>query len=53
MSQADEKSGEEDEKSEKGEKCLICCENQANIVLLPCLHGGICNICAQDILINS
>jgi metal-dependent hydrolase (beta-lactamase superfamily II) len=28
-----------------GDKCLVCYENKANIVLLPCRHGGICHFC--------
>ncbi|CAD8197646.1 unnamed protein product [Paramecium octaurelia] len=35
------------------DKCLICYENQPNILFVPCRHGGICEKCAQDIVLKS
>ncbi|CAD8076487.1 unnamed protein product [Paramecium primaurelia] len=30
--------------------CLICFENESNIVLNPCNHGGICTSCSENIM---
>ncbi|CAD8199203.1 unnamed protein product [Paramecium pentaurelia] len=30
--------------------CLICFENEPDIVLHPCNHGGICTICSENIM---
>mmetsp|Transcript_40200 Transcript_40200/g.92407 ORF Transcript_40200/g.92407 Transcript_40200/m.92407 type:complete len:222 (-) Transcript_40200:25-690(-) len=35
------------------ENCEICCERSAEIVLLPCSHGGICRQCSEEILRRS
>ncbi|KAM3133116.1 hypothetical protein pb186bvf_014833 [Paramecium bursaria] len=35
------------------EKCLVCYEQNPDIVFIPCRHGGICQACAEDILIKS
>lgn len=29
--------------------CVICCEKAADVVLLPCNHGGLCYECANTI----
>merc|ERR1712072_171624 len=39
--------------SETPEACEICCENQAEVVFLPCAHGGLCQGCADTILARS
>ncbi|CAD8054218.1 unnamed protein product [Paramecium primaurelia] len=35
------------------EKCQVCFENQPQIVMLPCQHGGICDDCLQKCLRKS
>ncbi|CAD8134611.1 unnamed protein product [Paramecium octaurelia] len=35
------------------EKCQVCFENQPQIVMLPCQHGGICDDCLQKCLKKS
>ncbi|CAD8106927.1 unnamed protein product [Paramecium sonneborni] len=42
----------EDQQSTQ-DKCLICYENQPNILFVPCRHGGICEKCAEDIVVKS
>ncbi|CAD8100448.1 unnamed protein product [Paramecium sonneborni] len=42
----------EDQQSTQ-DKCLICYENQPNILFVPCRHGGICEKCAEDIMVKS
>lgn len=33
--------------------CIVCFEYEASAVMLPCLHGGLCEECAGDILSKS
>ena len=33
-------------------KCSICCENEANAVLMDCGHGGICINCSNALIRN-
>ncbi|CAD8115506.1 unnamed protein product [Paramecium primaurelia] len=35
------------------DKCLICYENQPNILFIQCRHGGICEKCAENIVLKS
>mmetsp|Transcript_25684 Transcript_25684/g.59869 ORF Transcript_25684/g.59869 Transcript_25684/m.59869 type:complete len:222 (-) Transcript_25684:132-797(-) len=35
------------------ENCEICCERNAEMVLLPCSHGGMCRQCSEEILRRS
>mmetsp|Transcript_18677 Transcript_18677/g.38870 ORF Transcript_18677/g.38870 Transcript_18677/m.38870 type:complete len:205 (+) Transcript_18677:1-615(+) len=35
------------------EMCEVCCEAQPEMVFLPCLHGGICRSCAEQIVRRS
>ena len=35
-----------DKVSESQAKCIICCDNPPNAVLMICGHGGICYKCA-------
>ncbi|CAD8109779.1 unnamed protein product [Paramecium sonneborni] len=35
---------------DSGDFCLICFENEANVVLHPCNHGGICNDCSENLI---
>ncbi|KAF7458903.1 putative zinc finger protein [Cryptosporidium felis] len=30
--------------------CMICYENQSNIVFSPCLHSGICDLCIDELM---
>merc|ERR1712216_183415 len=39
--------------SDTPEACEICCEAQAEVVFLPCGHGGLCQGCADAILTRS
>lgn len=34
---------------EEDKECKICFNHQANTVLLPCLHGGMCIKCAKEV----
>lgn len=36
-----------------GGKCYVCYENEANTLFYDCMHGGICNECAKEILLTS
>jgi Zinc finger, C3HC4 type (RING finger) len=40
-------------KDSTGNKCLVCYDNEPNIVFDPCQHGGICQICLEDLLAKS
>eukprot|EP01112_Ceratiomyxa_fruticulosa_P023264 TRINITY_DN881_c0_g1_i2.p1 TRINITY_DN881_c0_g1~~TRINITY_DN881_c0_g1_i2.p1 ORF type:complete len:279 (-),score=45.65 TRINITY_DN881_c0_g1_i2:79-915(-) len=33
------------EKEDESLLCELCCENERNIILLPCAHFGLCNVC--------
>ncbi|CAD8104395.1 unnamed protein product [Paramecium sonneborni] len=35
---------------DSGDFCLICFENEPNVVLHPCNHGGICNNCSENLI---
>lgn len=35
------------------EMCEVCCESLPEIVFIPCLHGGICRSCAEQIVRRS
>lgn len=39
----------EDQKSEEDKLCIICCANQSDILILPCLHLNICAECITEI----
>ncbi|KAH7648129.1 hypothetical protein FG379_000053 [Cryptosporidium bovis] len=30
--------------------CMICYENQSNVVFSPCLHSGICDVCIDELM---
>lgn len=30
-------------------KCMVCCENDSNILFLPCTHHRMCDVCAKNI----
>ena len=32
--------------------CSVCMEGAGDVIVLPCLHGGICEVCAEFILEN-
>lgn len=32
------------------ERCEICCKNESNAILEPCMHGGVCKSCLINIL---
>lgn len=34
-------------------ECLICCENDSNVLIRPCNHGGLCERCAQTMLLEN
>lgn len=36
-----------------GHNCLICCDSQADSVLMECGHGGICFTCGIALCINT
>jgi len=40
----------EDDSSKDEDVCHICMVNQANVVLLPCAHGGLCRSCLERIV---
>ncbi|CAD8178439.1 unnamed protein product [Paramecium octaurelia] len=52
LQQKSQNSINEDQQSTQ-DKCLICYENQPNILFIPCRHGGICEKCAEDIVVKS
>ncbi|CAD8193407.1 unnamed protein product [Paramecium pentaurelia] len=35
---------------DSGDYCLICFENEPDVVLHPCNHGGICNSCSENLI---
>ncbi|CAD8169341.1 unnamed protein product [Paramecium octaurelia] len=35
---------------DSGDFCLICFENEPDVVLHPCNHGGICNNCSENMI---
>ncbi|CAK93490.1 unnamed protein product (macronuclear) [Paramecium tetraurelia] len=35
---------------DSGDCCLICFENEPDVVLHPCNHGGICNNCSENLI---
>ena len=37
-------------KSKNTESCVICCKNESNTILDPCMHGGVCRSCLINIL---
>lgn len=45
---------EEKEKAEKNRgKCVFCFENDANMIALPCCHGGYCKWCIWKVIKES
>ena len=42
--------GTQGDTSPLDKKCSICCEHEANAVLMDCGHGGICINCANALL---
>ncbi|KAM3139356.1 hypothetical protein pb186bvf_008576 [Paramecium bursaria] len=42
------RSSEQEQKSL--ESCLVCFENEPDVILMPCQHGGICQQCADSII---
>ncbi|CAD8086491.1 unnamed protein product [Paramecium primaurelia] len=42
-----------DDQQSTQDKCLICYENQPNILFIPCRHGGVCEKCAEDIVLKT
>ena len=39
----------ENQENEDDKLCIICCEKQSNILILPCLHLNICEKCITEI----
>lgn len=37
-------------KGDNGNECKICFDDESCIVLLPCLHAGLCEGCAKDLV---
>lgn len=34
-------------------ECIICCDRLSNVLIRPCNHGGMCDFCAQKLLIKN
>ena len=34
-------------------ECLICCDRPSNVLIRPCNHGGLCDFCAQKLLVKN
>lgn len=34
------------------ERCEICCKNESNTIIEPCMHGGVCRPCLINILMK-
>ena len=43
-----EKFLKQDEEDEDDKLCIICCGNVSNILIIPCLHLNICDVCITD-----
>lgn len=31
-------------------KCQVCFSDECSVILIPCMHGGICSYCANELI---
>lgn len=42
----------QDTEIEAQQECTVCCSNPSTCVIMPCMHSGICKLCAKQCLIK-